>query len=249
MKQSQVFTAAEAAQRVGVAESVIDEWIAGRLIAPSVVADGDQTLFDESDIAVLAQLKNLREIGYDATDIRRIARKVGLPKPKRKKTKHARQYLTVGELAKRSGLNARTIKYWEERGIIEPTRRSEGGFRLYDETYLLFCSLIQDLQNFGYTLEEIKEAADLFRSFYEMKTRAFAGTEAEMGEKLSVMEDRIERLFSRMDLLSKGISRWRKLLREKRAEIGALQKRLSKTATASSKKAKAGAETEPENPS
>ena len=43
-------------------------------------------------------------------------------------------YLTVGNLADKIGVSPRTIKHWEDKGIIEPDMRSDGGFRLYSAT-------------------------------------------------------------------------------------------------------------------
>ena len=73
-------------------------------------------------------------------------------------------FLTVGNLAERSGVSPRTIKHWEDKGIIEPDMRTEGGFRLYSESYVFLCQLIRDLQLFGYTLEEIKAVSDDVRT-------------------------------------------------------------------------------------
>ncbi|WP_246074444.1 MerR family transcriptional regulator [Nonomuraea terrae] len=39
---------------------------------------------------------------------------------------------TIGQLAQRTGLQARTIRFWSDSGVVPPVRRSEGGYRLYD---------------------------------------------------------------------------------------------------------------------
>ncbi len=49
----------------------------------------------------------------------------------------------------------RTIKFWEEKGLISPHRRTEGGFRLYRPSEVVRLSFIKDLQAFNYTLAEI----------------------------------------------------------------------------------------------
>jgi hypothetical protein len=41
------------------------------------------------------------------------------------------QLLQIGEFAKRTGTNLRTLRYYEELGLIRPTKRSAGGFRYY----------------------------------------------------------------------------------------------------------------------
>ena len=64
-------------------------------------------------------------------------------------------FLTIGELAEKSGINVRTIKFWEEKGLISPFRRTEGGFRLYRQGDVALLSFIRDLQAFNYSLAEI----------------------------------------------------------------------------------------------
>jgi DNA-binding transcriptional MerR regulator len=230
VKERRLFGVAEAARKIGVTEDVLAAWLTERIITPSVLADNAQPLFDEADLAHLTPLRQLHDMGYDAAAIKKIAKKIGLPAAGKKRPKQKRipQYLTVGELATQSGINARTIKYWEERGIIDPATRSEGGFRLYEPQYVLFCRLIQDLQLFGYSLEEIKDIADLFRAYQEIKNGQWAGAGDAQLDRLKTMNDKIAALYERMGELTKGMERWRKLLKERQAEIRTLAKNLAK---------------------
>ena len=41
--------------------------------------------------------------------------------------------LTIGQLAKRVGVRTSTLRYYEDEGLLAPVRRSEAGYRLYDE--------------------------------------------------------------------------------------------------------------------
>ena len=54
--------------------------------------------------------------------------------------------MRIGDLAKRAGTTMRTIRYYEQRGLIEPARRTKGGFRLYQEEELRKLRLIKNLQ-------------------------------------------------------------------------------------------------------
>ena len=56
------------------------------------------------------------------------------------------QYITISSLAEQVGVSPRTIKHWEEKGIIESEMRSAGGFRLYSQIYVYMCKLVKDLQ-------------------------------------------------------------------------------------------------------
>ena len=71
----------------------------------------------------------------------------------------------MGALAEKVGVSPRTIKHWEDMGIIEPNMRSEGGFRYYSDAYIYLCNLIKDLQLFNYSLVDIKMISDLFRYY------------------------------------------------------------------------------------
>lgn len=230
MKSDKIFSLGEVAIKVNVPEQTLNKWIAEKILEPSITADG-KPMFDSGDILQLEQIYHLHNMGYSIQDIKKITKKIGLPQPDKfiKKQDKLYNYLTVGELSKRTGINPRTIKYWEEKGIIEPTTRSNGGFRLYDETYVQFCSLIQDLQLFGYSLVEIKNIADLAKTFYSIHTDSYNGKEKEKYSQIDLMTTEIEALFNRMKKLSAGIERWKKLLKEKQSDINGINKKRPKT--------------------
>ena len=41
--------------------------------------------------------------------------------------------MRIGDLAAKAGITTRTLRYYQELGIIEPDRRTQGGFRLYSD--------------------------------------------------------------------------------------------------------------------
>ncbi len=133
------------------------------------------------------------------------------------------KFLTVGNLAERSGVSPRTIKHWEDKGIIEPDMRTEGGFRLYSEAYVFLCQLIRDLQLFGYTLEEVKAVSDDVRTLLAIEADPDSFPRAEVEKKLEVMLEAIRALFGKMKLLREGVERWEDLLKKKKKDILALQ--------------------------
>ena len=45
-----------------------------------------------------------------------------------------RSTLTIGQVAKATGINAKTIRYYEEAGVAPPPQRSQSGYRMYSET-------------------------------------------------------------------------------------------------------------------
>ena len=78
--------------------------------------------------------------------------------------------MQIGDLAARAGITTRTIRYYEELGIIEPDERTEGGFRLYSELQLRRLNIVQGLKALGFDLERI-------RSLFELKHTADTGGE------------------------------------------------------------------------
>ncbi|MBU1185757.1 MAG: MerR family transcriptional regulator, partial [Acidobacteria bacterium] len=127
--------------------------------------------------------------------------------------------LTVGSLAELVGVSPRTIKYWEDKGIIEAELRSEGGFRLFPEAYVFICQLIKDLQLFGYSLEDIKSIADLFREFLVLNGHPEFYPPPATQEKLEEMLQSIHSMQNKMEQFKKGIVRWEDLLKKKQKEI------------------------------
>lgn len=69
--------------------------------------------------------------------------------------------MTRGEIAEKAGVNPETLRYYERKELIPEPRRSDGGFRLYDENYVDRLRFIQRAKDLGFTLTEIKGLLDL----------------------------------------------------------------------------------------
>lgn len=70
---------------------------------------------------------------------------------------HSDDTLHIGEVANRSGLSLRTLRHWEEMGLVTPTGRSEGGFRLYAEVDVQRVLLARALKPADFSLDELQE--------------------------------------------------------------------------------------------
>ena len=79
--------------------------------------------------------------------------------------------LKIGEFARAAGTNLRTLRYYEELGLLHPAERSEGGFRYYRPTDVNRLEMIRSLQELGLPLEEIRPL---------LQTRAGEGDRAEL---------------------------------------------------------------------
>ena len=64
--------------------------------------------------------------------------------------------MKIGELARRTGLTIRTIRYYEELGLIKPLKRSAGGFRLFSEEDISRIALIHYLKCLNLPLNKIR---------------------------------------------------------------------------------------------
>uniref|UniRef100_A0AAU1ZYF7 MerR family transcriptional regulator n=1 Tax=Streptomyces sp. NBC_00093 TaxID=2975649 RepID=A0AAU1ZYF7_9ACTN len=65
-------------------------------------------------------------------------------------------YLTIGELARATGLTVRTIRYWSDEGALPPVTRSAGGYRLYDAGSVARLELIRTLRELGLGLDHVR---------------------------------------------------------------------------------------------
>jgi MerR family transcriptional regulator, copper efflux regulator len=63
----------------------------------------------------------------------------------------------IGELADRSQMSLRTIRHYDEVGLLKPSGRTEGGFRLYTERDFTRLLLIRRMKPLGFTLEAMSE--------------------------------------------------------------------------------------------
>lgn len=107
----------------------------------------------------------------------------------------------VGEVAERLGVSPRTIKYYEELGLIVPEGRSAGGFRLYGEDDIRRLERIVKMKGMGFSLAAIREILSV-RDTAKEATRVAVLSEAEkhLEQRRQEVEARIREL--RNDLKS-----------------------------------------------
>jgi DNA-binding transcriptional MerR regulator len=65
--------------------------------------------------------------------------------------------MQIGEVAERTELSLRTIRHYEETGLVTPSARSQGGFRLYTEADVTRLMVIRRMKPLGFTLEEMRD--------------------------------------------------------------------------------------------
>jgi DNA-binding transcriptional MerR regulator len=70
--------------------------------------------------------------------------------------------MRIGELAERAGVTPRTIRYYEDLGLLGPNEREGQGFRYYTDAELFRLKKIDALKQMGLSLEEVGEVLPLY---------------------------------------------------------------------------------------
>ena len=76
----------------------------------------------------------------------------------------------IGELASRVGLTERTIRYYEELGLLESVKRLDGGMRVYTDDDVRRLRYIRKLKTLGLSLQEMQELENLYRRHRSNRT-------------------------------------------------------------------------------
>lgn len=77
----------------------------------------------------------------------------------------------IGELAERTGLSLRTIRHYDDVGLLPATARTDGGFRVYTEDDFARLMVIKQMKPLGFSLEEMAEILGILASSEASGTR------------------------------------------------------------------------------
>lgn len=107
--------------------------------------------------------------------------------------------LKIGTVASRSGLTVKTIRFYCDEGLIQPSSRSEGGYRLFDEGVFAELTLIRTLRAMEIPLQDVRRILEARRSGVctcsELKARIRSKAD-EIGEKILALQDLQAELFA-----------------------------------------------------
>ena len=133
-------------------------------------------------------------------------------------------YLQIGEVAERTGVTQRTLRFYEEKGLLKPPTRMEGGFRLYFEEDVRRVEEIRRLQSLlGVTLAEIKEMVEAQEILRQLKAQyrpdaAVAEKKRQLQKAIEVVErqyrivsqkaEQLGELKAQLEECLKTIARW-----------------------------------------
>jgi DNA-binding transcriptional MerR regulator len=116
--------------------------------------------------------------------------------------------LRIGELARLAGTTTRTLRYWEEIGLLAPSAHLGNGERLYPPAALERVTHIRELQDLvGFSLAEIRAVLDTEEIFDQLRTlKRLAGPTAKrrllLEEAVAANDRLIQRLDDRLERLS-----------------------------------------------
>ena len=118
----------------------------------------------------------------------------------------------IGEAAERAELSLRSVRYYEEMGLVAPESRTAGGFRLYTDEHVDRLQLIRRMKPLGFSLQQMRElldARDAVRldagdSAARERLARFAREAAQRARDLAAKAQRGEQLVEVLDRESRG---------------------------------------------
>jgi DNA-binding transcriptional MerR regulator len=145
-------------------------------------------------------------------------------------------YYRIGEVAERTGLTQRTLRFYEERGLLPPPVRLESGFRLYTEEDIQRIKLVRQLQEMlGFSLSEIKEMVEaeevrsaLRESFRDMPPEK---RRSKLQHAIEVTESQLRLITQKIDKLSEMREQWEQKIQHYRSHLSQLDGQLPQDET------------------
>lgn len=143
-----------------------------------------------------------------------------------------KRYMQIGEVAERTGLTHRTLRFYEEKGLLDPPTRMEGGFRLYSEEDVQRIGHVLELkQLLGFSLAEIKQMVDAETALNEI--RAVYRSDSDAGVKAGRLREGIRVVKAQAALIDQKIeqlqgmrARWQERLERYRERYGETMREL-----------------------
>ncbi|MGK2966394.1 MAG: MerR family transcriptional regulator [Tepidiformaceae bacterium] len=149
----------------------------------------------------------------------------------------AQVFLQIGEAAERTALTQRTLRFYEEKGLLNPPTRMDGGFRLYSEEDIERIQRIKQMKDLlGFSLADIKEMIDA--EDVRLQIKAGWREDAAAREKAAQIVRAQELTAHQLDLLDekmKSMSEFRRTLVERLARYAELLREYEAEATPASR--------------
>ncbi|ULT55041.1 MerR family transcriptional regulator [Neobacillus drentensis] len=125
--------------------------------------------------------------------------------------------LTIDAVSRQLGITPRTLRYYEEVGLISPALRTNGGHRLYDQSTMDRIKQILRLKEYlGISLQEIQEVMDAEESLNEIRRTFQENIESADGQRVLVRQyiDVLHNLIEKMNTKIENVEIMRNLYQE-----------------------------------
>ena len=109
----------------------------------------------------------------------------------------------IGEIADRVGMTVEGLRFYDRRGLVRPTRRTQAGYRLYGEAELGSLRFIKAAQEMGFALREIEE----LMSLRDRPAESCVAVRDRLRSKLDSVRQRIRLLRAFEDDLESAVAR------------------------------------------
>ena len=120
--------------------------------------------------------------------------------------KNAQGYLQIGEAAEQAEVTQRTLRYYEEKGLLPPPTRMEGGFRLYSPEDMERIERVKQLRDLlGFSLADIKEM--LHAEITKEQIRAEWRKDADSDEKAEKIQHAREVTIQQLALIDQKLAK------------------------------------------
>jgi DNA-binding transcriptional MerR regulator len=90
------------------------------------------------------------------------------------------ELFTIGQLARRTGVSSRTIRFWSDAGLVPPAGRSAGGYRLYDAEAVARLDLVRTLRELGFGMDVTEAVLSRSATVAEVAAAHVAALDAEI---------------------------------------------------------------------
>src|SRR5664280_2834495 len=135
--------------------------------------------------------------------------------------------LRIHEAAAEVGLTARSVRYYEELGLLRPAARSEGDYRLFDATDVERLRFIKALRDdAGFSLAEIAQLLE-DEDARERGHAAFHAT-TDPTERLRILKDRAARFGHQIEMLRGKVDRLQTMVDETEARLSGATEKIAK---------------------